>query len=1001
MHFEMARQGTSIVPRVGLTRRRVSAALSDPRRLLGHFRGVSLLALVLGIAGRTHAADPAGPPTVEQELASFRLADPALQIDLVAAEPNVVSPVAMAWDEAGRLYVAEMIDYPVGPKAGRIRRLEDHDGDGAYEQSMVFAEGLPFPNGVLPWKGGVFVTAAPDILYLRDNDGDGKADERRVVLTGFAEGNQQLRVNGLTYGLDNWIYGANGRSGGAIRRPEDPPAKAVPLDRHDFRFRPETGEVEAIAGFSQFGLPRDDWGNRFPSWNTVPVRHVVLEETVLNRNKYLASAASVASILEAPDGGRIYGLTRPRTFNKEPVTFFNASCGPTIYRGDWLPEGYRGDVFICEPLTSLVHHRKLVPSGATFVAKGVEQGREFLASTHPWFRPVNLATGPDGALYIADFCRAWVEHPQFVAADLRGSVDFHEGHDRGRIWRIRPKGKTPPGRQERLAVATLDALVSSLSSSNGWARDTAQRLLIERNDHAASFALKRALANPANRVGRVHVLWALEGLHALGQDALLVRMRSGDSRTLEHAIRLSADRLVNSSALREAVLDRVSHFDARVRFQVAIALGDLTDRDAILGLAAIANRDCGDPWTRLAVLSGLGETAWPFLLVLLDRFPDWLGATKPDQARFLSDVAAVIGAHGSDEELGGLLATLVPVADEAPKPGHLALLAGLAEGLGRTGRPLAKLVAQPPASLKDKLAGLEALRTYARKVVNSRGEGPDRRVLALGVLTHLGGKQVAEVLPELLTPDQPEPVQAAAARGLGQLGDTAAIERVLERWGTLPRGIRREVVAALVRSAVSAAPLIDALERDTVAAAEIDPAARESLRRLPDAALRQRAEQLLNDPGPTDRNKVIEGYAAALTLQADSRRGAEVFRTNCQTCHQRQGQGNRVGPDLSGIGSRPPQLLLTDILDPSREVAPDYVGFVLVTKAGQVFSGVLAEETAASLRLQIAGGGGETVLRSEIADFRPTGRSLMPEGLEQAISVQDMADLLSYLREAP
>ncbi len=245
---------------------------------------VAFMAFVVSAAGGADPPRP-GPRSPSDEHAAFVLADSALTIELVAAEPEVSSPVAIAWDEDGRLYVAEMIDYPVAPAAGRIRRLEDRDGDGRYELATIFAAGLPFPNGVLPCFGGVLVTAAPSIWFLRDRDGDGHADEKSIILTGFGEGNTQLRVNGLSFGLDNMIYAANGRSDGEVRAPSDPPGKAVSIRRRDLRFRlaarpqaPAPMIVEAIAGFSQFGLAHDDWGNRFPSWNTIPLRHVVFEQ---------------------------------------------------------------------------------------------------------------------------------------------------------------------------------------------------------------------------------------------------------------------------------------------------------------------------------------------------------------------------------------------------------------------------------------------------------------------------------------------------------------------------------------------------------------------------------------------------------------------------------------------------------------------------------------------------------------------------------------------------
>lgn len=228
-----------------------------PLRSCVPWTGYQVLAVLLLVtsSGLGNVDSPLPP---EQERETFRLADANLVIELVAAEPQVSSPVAIAWDENGWLFVAAMTDYPDAATGGRILRLEDNDADGRYERATIFAEGLPFPTSVLPWKGGLLVAAAPNIWFLKDHDGDGHSDERWVVLTGFGEGNQQLRVNGLLWGLDNWIYGANGRSDGDIRRPEDPPAKAVSIRRRDFRFRPETGEIEAISGFSQFGLARDD-----------------------------------------------------------------------------------------------------------------------------------------------------------------------------------------------------------------------------------------------------------------------------------------------------------------------------------------------------------------------------------------------------------------------------------------------------------------------------------------------------------------------------------------------------------------------------------------------------------------------------------------------------------------------------------------------------------------------------------------------------------------------
>ncbi len=510
-----------------------------PGRIL---RGMVLLFLVYPMAARAQAPRP---PREEQ--AAFVLADPELTIELVAAEPEVASPVAIAWDEEGRLFVAEMLDYPSATTSGRIRMLEDRDGDGRYERATVFADGLPFPNGVLPCYGGVLVTAAPDIWFLRDNDGDGRAEERRVVLTGFGEGNTQLRVNGLTWGLDNRIYVANGRSDGEIGLPKTVPDPAleptVSIRRRDLRFSylaafgsdartPKVFDVEPIAGFSQFGLPHGDWGDRFPSWNTIPIRHVVLEQQALDRNPYLAETSSVAEILDPADGGRIFGISPAQArFNRESVSFFNASCGPVIERGGLLPAEYHGNAFICEPLSNLVHRRVLEPAGVTFIARRVEQGREFLASSDPAFRPVNLANGPDGALYVVDMYRELVEHPQFVPEPARGSVDFRRWHDRGRIWRIRPKSATEAGgRRPNLRKADERLLVAMLGNRNAWWRMTAQRLLVERGTfervvqdkgQASSGPLLLAtLKESPNVLARLHAFWTLKSLGLVDSSVL-------------------------------------------------------------------------------------------------------------------------------------------------------------------------------------------------------------------------------------------------------------------------------------------------------------------------------------------------------------------------------------------------------------------------------------------------------------------------------------------------
>ena len=474
--------------------------------------------MAVGIAQAGDSAPPR-PRSPAEEQTTFQLADTDLAIEIVAAEPDVVSPVAICWDAQVALYVAEMRDYPLGPKSGTIRRLVDRDGDGRYESATIFADQLNFPNGVLATSAGLLVTAAPDLLLLRDTDGDGVADERRVVFTGFGEGNQQLRANGLCWGLDNWIYGANGRSDGQVRRPDQPTDQGVSIRTRDFRFRPDFSRFEAVIGQSQFGQSRDDAGHRFLSWNTMPVRQQLFDEADLSRNPQLARWA-VHNLVDPGETGEVFPVApRPQTFNRESTNHFNALAGLTIYRGDNLGEAYYGNAFVGESLSGLVHRRRLTAHGPTFIAERVEAGREFLASTDNWFHPVFLTTGPDGCLYVVDFYRRWVEHPQFVAGQWREKVEWREGFQHGRIWRVhRRDGKRPT--TPTLAAAPVTELVAELASPNAWRRNTAQRVLVERGDKSAVPLLTKAAGGNDPRAA-VCALWTLEGLHALDASTIL------------------------------------------------------------------------------------------------------------------------------------------------------------------------------------------------------------------------------------------------------------------------------------------------------------------------------------------------------------------------------------------------------------------------------------------------------------------------------------------------
>jgi putative membrane-bound dehydrogenase-like protein len=972
--------------------------------VVGFLRPQLLTAATLAIVNICATAQqPASPLTPEGELATFQFADEELMIELVASEPDVVSPVSIAWDADGRLFVAEMLDYPNSTNGGRIKLLEAGNGRGRYEHAKVFADNLPFPNGVLPWNGGVLVTAAPDILFLKDTDGDGRADEKRVILTGFGRGNQQLRANGLFWGLDNWVYGANGRSDGEIRKADAPTGKAVSIRGHDFRFNPRTGEFEPIAGRSQFGAARDDWGDRFLSWNTIPIRHDLLPERYLNRNPSLAPTEAVLDILSPGDDSRVFPLTPPPlVFNTESSSHFNALSGLTIYRGDGLGEKYRENAFVGESLRNLVHRRVLVPNGLTFTALRGETGKEFLASNDPWFHPVNFATGPDGALYVVDFYRRFVEHPDFVPENLREQIPWRAGAEHGRIWRIRTEHSAQTRRftGPLLSRASSEELVRQLGNPNAWWRDTAQRLLVERR-HRKSFSLLKAVARnqKSDKVrARVTALWTLDGIGELDEATLKKALGDLEPAIREQAVRLSERRLNASAGLSQRISQLADDPSERVRFQLALSLGEWNSESRLDALTKLAIRDFDDRWMSLATLTSVGTNAGPFLRKLAQSGPRWLSAPSPEQALTVERLGRMVGEHGDQTELALCLELLTKSTVPSSTSAHLSVLAGMADGLAHSSHSLRRLMNEPAITNEATTPSLNRLVEFAASTAASSNEATPRRLLAVRILAQARPESGSQVLFELLRPQQPAEIQLAAVEALVGFGNRELARKLFASCREYTASTRRLLAAAALRSAAALTPLIDALESALIRPDELDPSTRAGLRNIQNPELAARVRKFVEAVSADSRADVVKNFQPSLGMSGDRQRGATTFAKLCVTCHAVEGKGNHVGPDLSGVSSRPREALLVDILDPSRQVTPDFISYTLTTTQGETVTGLLVAESANNITLRPVGQPDATFQRAQISGLRAEGKSLMPDGLEQGLTHQDVADLLEFLQ---
>ncbi|NNM30431.1 MAG: hypothetical protein HKO57_12995, partial [Akkermansiaceae bacterium] len=567
----------------------------SPKEIGAHYRAVKLMPAAGAAPGAT------GPEPVSPAEARRTIHVPkGFEVQLVAAEPLVRDPVAIDWAPDGKLWVAEMADYPGGidgQAGGRIRYLEDFDGDGVFDKSTLFLDGVNFPAGVMSWRNGVLVAAAPDIFLAEDTDGDGRADARTVLFTGFKEGNQQLRVNGLRWGLDNWVHGANGShharyaADTMITSPRS--GRTVGLGSLDFRIRPDEGRLEPLSGPSQFGRTRDDWGNWFGVQNSFPLWHYVLEDRYLRRNPDFAP----------PDPRRQLRPRNPLVFPAKPPqkrfhSFkqsgrFTSACSPMIYR-DGLLFGDGGvHAFTCEPFHNLVQHVILEPDGCSFTATRAEPdgALDFFASDDRWCRPVMARTGPDGALWVVDMYRYMIEHPEWLPAAGKAEMKPHErrGANHGRIFRVFPAG-TAPRAIPRLDKASSGELVERLADDNGIVRDLAHRLLVERKAVFVTDLLADMASGHHSARARLHALCVLDGLDRLAAGLLRSSFRDPHRHVRRHALRLAESRWDRDPDLLAAAARLADDPDAAVRLQAACSLGASDRPVAGRALARLAVR---------------------------------------------------------------------------------------------------------------------------------------------------------------------------------------------------------------------------------------------------------------------------------------------------------------------------------------------------------------------------------------------------------------------------
>ncbi|MCI0334450.1 MAG: CehA/McbA family metallohydrolase [Planctomycetes bacterium] len=958
---------------------------------------------------------PVPPKPFDEFLKSFETVG-GFEMQPVAREPLVYDPIAAAFDENGQLYVCEMRDYPYKPAAGKkplgaVRLLKDVDGDGTLDESHVFAEHLLWAGGIAPWRGGVFVAAPPDIWYFKDTDGDHHADVRRQIFTGFGTQNQQAMLNNLTMGLDHKIYGSTAGNGGKIRCVELPaggkPANCpeVDVNGRDFCFDPVTGAFEAITGTMQFGNSFDDWGNRFLCSESQPLLHAVLPQRYLVRNPYLPVPSALQNIVPGPvpifrtspvERWRIIRSSRRIAHGERPATsagashhVIDAAAGVAIYRGGAYPAEYYGNVFVSDAQNNLIHRRTLLPDGVTFKSDRADANTEFVRSPDHWFRPVNLVNAPDGTLYVLDMSREILETIH-VPSDVAKFLDFTSGRQHGRIYRLAPPGFLYPG-PPRLGDATADQLVSALESPHGWWRDTAHRLLFERPDSSAVAPLRRLLSGSRLPQARLHALWSLSGLKALSIDDLAKALEDKHAAVREHALRLAESRLDNSPALLDKLIAQTDDALPRIRFQAAFTLGESRNSLAAKALAKLARSSSSDPWIRTAILSSASPMAFDLLTELLF---DEAFVASADGRQCITQLVFMVGARNQTAEVHQLLQQLAmrkPLAEFSSQQ----LLVALGRGLKQSGARLEMAGGIPKTAAAYWQDSIQTAHTTAR---NKTGDLEQRRQ-AVELLSLATFTESRETLTELLDVRQPAAVQIAAVRALADYANADVGKLLLDRWLEYAPDVRAAVTSAVLGRPERTRQFLKAALAGEISLAHLDTTQRSLLIEHPDSVVRSLATKLFAD-ATGSRDEVIAAYSKKPDIDADGRRGEVVFRRECMTCHKIGDIGSAVGPDLTSSASRDRDALLVHVLDPNRNVLPNFENYLCIDSNGRVTTGILTAQTATSITLLRQESETSTILRANIDELTSTGKSLMPEGFERNISREEMADLVAFLQSS-
>ncbi len=946
-----------------------------------------------------HQDKPPGPALTPQEAIKKMNVPAGFSVEVVAAEPDIVNPVAMTFDERGRVWITESLEYPrreAGPGRDRVKVLEDTDGDGQADKFTIFAEGFNIPSGIAVGYGGVWLANAPDILFLQDTDGDGRADKQEVVVTGFGRDDTHELPNSLTWGPDGWLYGLNG-----VFNPSriEQNGKALEFTCALFRLHPRTREFQLFAeGTSNpWGVAWDIEGSAF------------LSACVIDHLWHLTESGYYVR-----QGGPYPPHTVPQGSIVKHKHQKAAYCGIHFFDSDAYPPEFRERLYMGNIHGNCLNVDVLQRDGSTYFAT---PEADFLSANDAWFMPVVQKTGPDGCLYVLD----WYDRYHCYQDANRDPP----GIDRlkGRLYRIRYQD-TPRAPQFDLAKETSAQLVERLHSPNVYFRDIAQRLLTERNDSAAVPQLEQlVLDDGASRKARLHALWALVGTGGLSPEFHAALLANADSGIRAWGVRAAGNFGKVDDLLRGKILSLAADPAAEVRLQVVIAATKLEGVDAMPVLLQVLSTSGGDKL--------LPHIVWQNLQPMLEqhgaRYLTLATAshyrTSPAVASLMPQVIDRILASRNTDAIGVLVQTLSDEATAEPQTLEkcLATLTTRLANREITAAQLKPLKTQldplvqriltgddkaaiyPNAALlaatwKDHRA-IEVVRTY----FNSSEQPASRRIQALEALIAAGDDTISGGVTAFFADPRNHPVElrTAALAALARLDAPWIAEVVLENYPQLEPELRPRAIELLTERLQWAEQLLDAIGRDEIPASALNANQVRQLLARNDASLTEKVHArwgYVRDERDPHREELIGRMRTFLRkTEGNPLAGEEVFKRVCGQCHKIYDQGQEVGPDITLNGRNSFEQLLSNVFDPSLVIGASYQARTVVTADGRVLTGLVAEDSNERVVLTMQGGKQEVIPRGEIEIMKTSPLSLMPEDLEKQLKPQELADLFAFI----